>query len=112
MVVALADHEHVAGQVLSQHIPGVVTGALQAADTQTLALADGVIHEADVAADHGAIGGLDLAGLGWQVLLEKVAEAALANEADAGGIFLAGCGQLIALGDAADFRLFQLADGK
>jgi hypothetical protein len=56
-----------------------------------------------VAADDFTFGGLDLARLGRQVLLEEVAEAALADEADAGGVFLLGGGQAVFLGDGAHF---------
>jgi hypothetical protein len=63
-----------------------------------------------VAADDFTFGGLDLARLGRQVLLEEVAEAALADEADAGGVFLLGGGQAVFLGNGAHFGLFQFAD--
>ena len=110
MFVTLADHQHVAGQVLVQHVPRLVTGILQAANAKALALADGVVHQAMVAADHFTFGGFDVARLGWQVLLEEVAEAALANEADAGGIFFLGGGQAVFFGDGAHCRFFQLTD--
>src|SRR5690606_30407955 len=55
-------------------------------------------------------GGLDVARLGRQVLLEEVAEAALADKADAGGVLLLGGRQLIFLGDGAHLGLFQFAD--
>src|SRR5690606_19839345 len=80
--------------------PGVIAGPLQAADAQPLALTYGVVHQAVMAADDLAVGGLDLAGLGGQIAFEKVAEATLPDEADAGRILLA-CGrQLVLFRDA------------
>lgn len=111
-MLALANDQHVARQVLLQHVPGLFAGVLQAADAQALALADGVVHEAVVAADHLAVGGLDVAGLGRQVLLEEITETALADEADAGGILLLGGGQAVLFGDGTHLRLLQLAHRK
>ena len=112
MVVALADNQHIALKVLAQHIPGVITGTLQPTDAQPLALADGVIHEAVVAADDITFGGFNVAGLSRQVALEEVGEAPLADEADTGRVLLACRGQFILLGNAPDFGFFQLANRK
>ena len=108
-MLALADDQYVTLQILFQHVPGLFAGVLQAADAQPLALADGVVHQAVVAADHLAVGGFDVAGLGRQVLLEEIAEAAFADEADAGGVLLLGGGQAVLFGDGAHLGLFQFA---
>ncbi|MCY1214233.1 hypothetical protein D9M72_260410 [compost metagenome] len=62
-----------------------------------------------MAADDFACGGLDVAGLGGQILLEEIGEAPLADEADAGGVLLASGGQAMLFGDGANFRLLQFA---
>ncbi|MNN73416.1 hypothetical protein D3C81_1895310 [compost metagenome] len=69
-----------------------------------------MVHQAVVTADDFAVGGLDLARLCRQVLLEEVAEAALADKADTGGVFLLRRGQAVFLGDGAYFGFFQFAD--
>ncbi|CRQ69508.1 hypothetical protein PAERUG_E5_London_17_VIM_2_12_12_04056 [Pseudomonas aeruginosa] len=112
VVVALADQQHVALQVLAEHVPGIVAGFLETADAEALALTDGVVHQAAVATDDLAFGGLDVARLGRQVLLEEIGEASLANEADARGVLLLRRGEAMLLGDGADFRLLQFADGE
>ena len=68
MIIALSYYQHVAFKIFVQNIPGLVAGILQAANSQTLSLANGVIHQALVPANFLAIGCLDIAGLGWQVL--------------------------------------------
>ena len=55
---------------------------------------------------------MDLPGLRRQVLLQEVAEAALADKADAGGIFLFRGDQLVSPGDVAHFGLGNGAHGE
>src|SRR5690606_34099387 len=112
VVVALADNQHIALEVLAQHIPGVITGTLQPTDAQPLALADGVVHESVVTTDDITFGGFNVAGLSRQVALEEVGEAPLADETDTGRVLLACRGQFILLGNAPDFGFFQLANRK
>src|SRR5690606_33735801 len=109
VIITLADYQYIAIQILAQHIPGVIAGPLQATDAQPLTLTYGVVHQAVMATDDLAVGSLDLTGLGGQIAFEKVAEAALADEADAGRILLA-CGrQLVLFRDAPHLGFFQLA---
>ena len=70
----------------------------------------GVIHQATVFADGLAVNADDRARLRRQVAAEEVTELALADKADAGGVFLLGGDQLQLLGDAAHLRLLQLPD--
>src|SRR5690606_18062357 len=92
--------------------PGLVASIFQAADTQALTLPDGVVHQAVMASYDLAINGLDGAGLGRQVLLEKVTETTLADKTDASGVLLLCCGQAVFFGDGSYLRFFQLANGK
>ena len=63
-------------------------------------------------ADRCAIGSLDRAGLSWQITAEKLAEPALADEADAGAVFL-GVGEQASGGSPlSDLRLKQSPDRK
>ncbi|KPX61431.1 Uncharacterized protein ALO39_05535 [Pseudomonas syringae pv. lapsa] len=110
VIVTLTDNQFVVVQVLDQHVPRIIAGILETADAQTLTLADGVVHQAAVTTDDFTFGGLDFAGLGGQVLTQKISEAAFANEADSGGILLLGSGQAVLFGNGAHFRFFQLAN--
>src|SRR5690606_3744248 len=56
--------------------------------------------------------GFNYTGLGGQILLQKVAEPALADKADTGGVLFAGGDQPLLFGDAAHFGLFKLAHRK
>ena len=97
--MALHHPQGVAGRVLARHKPGRVLAAtalgafgLEAAYAQALALAQGVKAQAHVLA-HGAPAlVLDGTGLFGDVAVQKITKRALANEADAGGIFFAGVG--------------------
>src|SRR5690554_1414771 len=109
VVLALDRDQHVALEVLADHVPGGLGVVGQPADAEPLALAQGVVHQAHVLADRLALRGLDHAGLGGQVLLEEIAKAPLADEADAGGVLLAGGHQVVALGDGAHLGLLEFA---
>ncbi len=107
---ALRHHQHVAFDLFVDHIPGLFGGIFAPADTEPLALAQGVIHQTLMLADHLAIHGLDFTGLGGQELGQEVLELALADKADTGGVFLLGGDEIQLLGDAAHLRLFQIAN--
>src|SRR5690606_15056457 len=87
-VAALVNHQHVARDVLADHIPGRRVETAQPTQLQAFALAEGEIEHARMAADHAPVGRLHLALAGRQVLRQEAAEIALADEADAGGILL------------------------
>ena len=84
----------------------------QAADTQTLALTQGVKRQAYMLANGLALGVLDGARLFGDVAVQKLPEGPLANEANAGRVFLFGIRELHVLGNAAHLGLVQLADGE
>src|SRR5882724_4413497 len=94
MVVALHDPQRVALQVLACHVPRIVVGSaalalvLDAADAEALALAERVEAQAHVPAEHTAAFIFNRPGLVAQVAVEELAERPLADEADAGGVFL------------------------
>ena len=114
--VALHHVEHVGFHILAGHVPGVVLAglvlvALDAADVQALPLADGVVHQALVLAEHASVvERADLARLGRQVAHQELAERALADEADAGGILLGRDMQAGPLGDLAHLALVHRAE--
>ena len=100
-MLALADDEGVVRRVFVEDVPRFFTRPGDAADAQPLALADGVVHQADVFADPHALRGNHFAGLVFEVVGEEVAEGALADEADAGGVFFVVGNKSRVFGDAA-----------
>ena len=84
--MTLYDNQFVFGQILGRNKPRLTC----AADTQAFALAQRVKHQADVFADYFAFRGHHFAIIGRQIFLQKLAERALADKADAGTVFF-GC---------------------
>ena len=111
-MLALNGNQYVAGQVFLRDVPGLVAKLTQAANAQTLALANGVVHQALMAADHLAIGGLDISGLRGNVLFEEIPEFAFPDKADTGGVFLVVGDKALFGGNAPYFRFFKLAHWK
>ncbi len=109
MIVPLRHVQRVGRHVLARHVPGIAVAVAAAADADALALPQRVERQADVLADGLAVRRPDRAGLGRQVAVEEVAKRPLADEADAGGIFLPGVGQADLGGDLAHARLGHLA---
>src|SRR5690606_17013012 len=64
VICALGDDQAIVSEILAHHKPGRFIGAFDAANTQPLALAKGVIHQARVLADNHSLGCDDFAGLG------------------------------------------------
>ena len=117
--MALHGVEGVGGHVLAGDEPGGVVAAaarraffLDAADAQALPLAQGVEAQAHVLADGAALARLDGAGARLQVAAQEFAKGPLADEANAGGVFLFGVGQPGFGGDAAHVAFAQIAHGK
>src|SRR5690606_8200102 len=88
MVAALDHRERIVLEILRRDIPGRLTIIAEPADVQALSLADRMIHEALMLSDHDPMLGHDIAGLGWQIGFQEIAELTLANEADTGAVFL------------------------
>src|SRR4051812_24196295 len=95
MVMPLHHPQRVAFHVLAGDEPGRVLAAtalrapgLDPADAQALALPQRVERQPLVLADDAAALVLDRAGLLLDVAVEEFAEGPLADEADAGGVFL------------------------
>src|SRR3569832_1848920 len=93
MLVALYHDQRVARHVLGGDEPGLGAAVLLPADAEPLALAEGVVRQALMAAADVAFGCSHVAGVARQVAFEEFAEVALADEADAGAVLLGGVGQ-------------------
>src|SRR5258707_14174303 len=112
MVVALSDIQRVRRNILTGDEPRLAAALLAAAEADTLALPEGVKREADVFADHVAVGGFHRTGVGRQIAVQEVAERPFADEADAGGIFLLRVRERDLFGNLAEFGFRNLARRK
>ena len=112
MISALHNDQYIAYEILLRNEPRLFIGAFDATNSQTLALANGVVHQAGMFADHFAIRGLYFTRLGWQVLLQEILEAALADKADASAVLFIVGNKPMFFGNTTDFRFFQLTNRK
>ena len=112
ILAALGHVQHIAGDILAHHEPGLATGAMAPADAQAVALAQRVIHRTLVLADQFPLGRAHLAGAGRDVLRQEAAEIAFADETDAGGILLGMRGQRRFAGQFANTRFLDAAQRK
>ena len=103
--MALYHNQLIFFQIFVGHKPRLT----RAAYAQAFALAQGIKHQANVFAHLLALRRAHHAIVGGQVLLQKFAEWALANKANACAVFFGRGGQSHFGGNAAHFRLFQIA---
>ena len=83
VVVALDCVNNITLHILFRHVPGLPL----AANSQPLALTDGVVISTLVFTDGFTVQGLYFSGLGRQESAEKIAEPPLANKADPRAVF-------------------------
>ena len=86
--VSLHNQQSIVRRVLASDKPWLAVSTLRSADAETLPLAERVVCEALVPADDDTFRRLHRPGFLGQVAGEKLAERPLADEADAGRIFL------------------------
>src|SRR5262245_23870981 len=110
MVMPLDRDQAIAAHVLGGDVPRFTDAFAAAADAETLSLPDGVEHEALVASQDLPFGGADLSGVIRQVAVEELAERALPDKADAGGVLLVVVGQPFASRDFAHVALVEPAE--
>ena len=105
------DEQGVVGGAFAGDDVGFVVGV--GGDADAFALAEGVVVEAGVRADGLPVGGAhDGARVVRDVLAEKILHLHLTDEADALAVFFRGVGQAGLGGEAAEFGLGDMADGK
>ena len=83
---------------------------MTAAEVEPATLAEGIIHEPEVLPHFLALQSADGAGLCGKVLLQKLSEVSLADEADARRVLLFGGRKTVFLGDAAHVRLLEISE--
>src|SRR5215471_10980268 len=88
IVVPLHNHQRIAREVLRGNEPRLVASATGSAHAKPLALSERVIGEAMMPAENLSLRRLDGPRLARQIAREKIAERALANEADACRVLL------------------------
>ncbi len=112
MLAALDHHQRVSRRILCRHVPGASVAVPVAADAEPLALADGVEHQAVVAAELAPVGADYRSGIPRDVVLEKRLERPLADKADAGAVLARVIVKLELPGQRPYLRLGQRAHGK
>src|SRR5476649_2054639 len=114
MVAAAHHHKLVLLHVLAGHVPGFALRAavFHPAYAYAFSLPDGVESEADVLADHAALGCTDRARRMGQIAVEEFAERTLADETDAGRVALGVHRQACLFGDPAHLGFLQLRQRK
>ncbi len=83
MIGPLNNGELVGLHVFSSDKPGCITEILEPADPNTLALAEGIKHEALMRANHLTGFCDDLARLGFDIGLQEIRETPFTDKADA-----------------------------
>ena len=102
------------------HINGVVVGVFGdhkpwfpgAAQSESLALSEGVEIDPSVAADHLAVESFEGTWTVGDVPGDKILEVSLADKTDAGAVFFESGGEIVLMGQAAHLRFFQVTDGE
>src|SRR5690606_36291173 len=89
--------------------PGRLRAMLAATQPQSLALAEGVVHQPLMLADNFAVRGTHFPRPGRQVLAEKFPELAFTDETDAGAVPFCMVGESGAQGALAHFAFMQIA---
>ena len=112
MVRTLDDDQRIASRVLGGHEPRFVARALEPADAEPAALAERVMREAAMPADHDAIRRFDRPRHGRQKRADELAKRPFSDKADAGRVPLVEHGQTALPGDSPDFPFAQSADRK
>src|SRR5699024_6363600 len=113
MLFVLCRPQRIGLQILAGHEPGCLGGAAYTAQAEAAALADGVVDQAVVAADAGAVEGAagtaDRPGPAGQVFTQKAFESALTDKTYPGAVGLVVDEQAIVAGNGAGFAFVQPA---
>ena len=112
MVFPLSDNQPIFVQILVNHVPGFATAVLDTTDAQTLALADGMEHQALVLPQRFSFDGNDFTWLCGKITGQKIVEFALPDEADAGAVFFGRVWKPFSAAMLAYFRFVQFAERK
>ena len=82
MIISLGNDERITLDVFFNDIPRRICAICQSANTQALALTDGVVHQSLVLPQRLSIYIFDDARLCGQILLKKICEASFADKTD------------------------------
>ena len=110
VLAALRHDQRVVHEILVCHVPRLLGVVTASADAEALALAYRVVHQAVVLPERLAVDAAHDPRLRRQVAAQEVAEAPLADEADAGAVLLGGDREGVLAGDAPHLGLGQFAD--
>src|ERR1035437_7148937 len=93
VVVPLHHDQAIVRHILARHEPWFSRSLPGSADSQTLALSDGVERKTDVLPDNATLRRAHFARFSRQIATQKFAERALADEADTGTVLFCVIGQ-------------------
>ena len=110
MILPLGNQKAVVLQILADHKPAAAVSP--AADAQTPALAEGIVHQAVMAAHYLAFRRDHVAGLRRQVFRQKLLEVPFPDEAHTGGVLLFADRQAAVLRDLPHLCLGHAAHGE
>jgi len=102
LILALYDDQRIVRQVFCGNEPRRLTGTATPADTDALALPDGVEHEAFVLADRDPVLGAYRTGVRGQERSKKFPEGAFPDKTDTGAVFLLADVQSVLTGNVPD----------
>ena len=105
----LRDNERISRKVLIDNIPGFVIARRCSANSESLSLANGVIHEPAVFSQFDAIDSIYISRLSRDEALQEVLEFTLANETDAGTIFFIKNIEILITSNRSDFGFIEAA---
>ena len=109
MVVALSDNQNIVFDIFIYDVPRIFAAFFGAANTQPFTLAQRVVHQPLMLTNLITVDGNDFARLCRQVTTKEIAEFALADKTDTGGVFFLRGDQIQLFGDFTHLRLFKLA---
>ena len=96
--------------ILVGHEPWLAIPVPSSANTQSLSLADGVVHQTNMLPHHRAIRSLYFSRLVWEIAVQKFTEWTLTDKADPGTVFLGRVWQAMISGNFAHIALVEMAN--
>ena len=112
MLVALGNDQPVRSRILFHHIPGFTGITRFPTNTQPLALAQGIEHQAEMTTQPLTANAVDLTRPGRLIMTQEFSKPPLADKADAGTVFLGMIAQTRRRRQFAYLFLLQIAHRK
>ena len=108
--MTLYHDQSVSHHILVGHEPWFAIPVPSSANTQSLSLADGVVHQANMLPHHRAIRCLYFSRLVREIAIQKLTEWTLTDKADPSTVFLSRVWQAMISGNFAHIALVEMAN--